>query len=138
MAGDHDLAQYCVSRKQWRVNILKVEQEALVWLKAAAHFGEALSSVARDAVSSFRRQPGLNSLTRIYRADVGEQAFAVLELVLPQENVPRTDCGYLHVRQQLRSHLAYQVLKRLRMIRPLPLTSRTHDSPSILVFKKNR
>jgi hypothetical protein len=49
----------------------------------------------------------------VYKQDVGAEAFAVLETVLPKTNVPRTDTNYIHVRQQLRSHVSYYVLKRL-------------------------
>lgn len=92
---------------------MEVEQETLVWLSAVSHFGAALTAIVDDAVSSFRRRPGLDSLTRIYKADVGAQAFTALELVLPKANVPNTQTSYLHIRQQLRSHVTYQVLKRL-------------------------
>jgi lipopolysaccharide biosynthesis regulator YciM len=92
---------------------LKVEQEATVWLCAAAHYREYLVSVVNDAVISYHRKPGLDSLTRIYEQDVGATAFAVLERALPKANVQRTDSSYIHVRQQLRSHVTVQVLKRL-------------------------
>ncbi|WP_220467433.1 hypothetical protein, partial [Pseudomonas mosselii] len=62
---------------------------------------------------SYRRRPGLDSLTRIYKQDVGAIAFAVLERVLPNASVPRTDSSYIPVRQQLRPHVNYHVLKRL-------------------------
>lgn len=92
---------------------MKVEQEALIWGRAAAHYGASLAAIANDAVSSFRRKPGLDSLTRIYKENVGEPAFAVLESVLPKAHVPRTDSDFIHVREQLRSHLNYHVLKGL-------------------------
>lgn len=92
---------------------LEVEQEALVWLSAVSHFGAALTAIVDNAVSSFRRKPGLDSLTRIYKTNVGAQAFTVLEFVVPKTNLPNAATSYLHIRQQLRSHLTYQVLKRL-------------------------
>ena len=66
-----------------------------------------------DAVTNYRRKPGLDSLTRVYKQDVGAEAFSVLETVLPSTNVPRTDSSYIPVRQRLRSHVSYHVLKRL-------------------------
>lgn len=66
-----------------------------------------------DAVTNYCRKPGLDSLTRVYKQDVGAEAFSVLETVLPSTNVPRTDSSYIHVRQQLRSQVIYHVLKRL-------------------------
>ncbi|MBK5012444.1 hypothetical protein IAE33_004304 [Pseudomonas sp. S60] len=92
---------------------MKVEQESTVWLCAAAHYREYLAAIVSDAVISYRREPGLDSLTRIYKQDVGAAAFAVLERVLPNANVPRTDSSYIHIRQQLRSHVSGHVLKRL-------------------------
>ncbi len=92
---------------------MEVEQEALVWSSAVSHFGAALTAIVADAVNSFRRKPGLDSLTRIYKTNVGAQAFISLELVLPKANVPDPQASYLHIRQQLRSHVTYQVLKRL-------------------------
>lgn len=92
---------------------MKVEQEAQVWVCATGHYRARLTSVVNDAVRSYRRKPGLDSLTRVYKQDVGAVAFAVLETVLPKTNVPRTDSSYIHVRQQLRSHVSYHVLKRL-------------------------
>jgi hypothetical protein len=93
--------------------VLKVEQEAQVWLCATEHYRAGLTSIVNDAVTSYRRKPGLDSLTRVYKQDVGAAVFGVLESVLPQTNVPRTDSNYIHVRQQLRSHVSYHVLKCL-------------------------
>ena len=92
---------------------MKVEQEAQVWLCAAEHYRDSLMAIVVDAVASYRRKPGLDSLTRIYKQDVGAVAFAVLERVLPSADLPRTDSSYIPVREQLRSHVIYQVLKRL-------------------------
>lgn len=107
------LIEYCLLIVIREGEALEVEQEALVWLSAVSHFGAALTAVVADAVSSFRRKPGLDSLTRIYKTNVGAQAFTSLELVLPTANVPNAQTSYLHIRQQLRSHVTYQVLKRL-------------------------
>ncbi len=84
-----------------------------MWVCAAAFYREALTSIVTDAVTNYRRKPGLDSLTRIYEQDVGAIAFAVLERALPHANVPRTDSSYIPVRQQLRLHVSYHVLKRL-------------------------
>ncbi|WP_117140655.1 hypothetical protein [Pseudomonas amygdali] len=92
---------------------LEVEQESLIWSCAAAHYHEYLSSVVSEAVVSYLRKPGLDSLTRIHKQDVGAAAFAVLERVLPRVDGLRTDSSYIHVRQQLRSHVSLHILKRL-------------------------
>lgn len=92
---------------------MKDDQEALIWPLAAAHYGASLTAIASDGVISFRRKPGLDSLTRIYKACVGEPAFAVLECVLPKANLPRSNSSFIHVREQLRSHLSYHLLKHL-------------------------
>lgn len=65
-----------------------------MWVCAAAFYREALTSIVTDAVTNYRRKPGLDSLTRIYEQDVGAIAFAVLERALPHANVPRTDSSY--------------------------------------------
>lgn len=92
---------------------MKVEKEPQAWLCSIGHYRACLTSIVSDAVTNYRRKPGLDSLTRVYKQDVGAETFAVLETVLPKTNVPRTDSCYIHVRQQLRSHVSYHVLKRL-------------------------
>ncbi|SDS62275.1 hypothetical protein SAMN04490210_3074 [Pseudomonas sp. bs2935] len=84
-----------------------------MWISAAAYYRDSLTSIVTDAVISYRRSPGLDSLTRIYELDVGAIAFAVLERVPPKASLPRTDSSYIPVRQRLRSHVSYHVLKRL-------------------------
>jgi hypothetical protein len=44
-------------------------------LSAVSHFGAALTVIAVDAVSIFRRELGLDSLIRIYKTNVGARAF---------------------------------------------------------------
>ncbi|HDS1794709.1 MULTISPECIES: hypothetical protein [Pseudomonas] len=113
LALKHALAEYCAPNESHESRALKVEQEAQVWTCAAAYYHDSLTSIVTDAVISYRRSPGLDSLTRIYKQDVGAIAFAVLERVLPSANVPCTDTSYIPVRQRLRSHVSYHVLKRL-------------------------
>lgn len=84
-----------------------------MWICAAAYYREFFTSIVTNAVTSYRRKPGMDSLTRIYKQDVGAIAFAVLDHVLPNANVPRVDSSYIPVRQRLRSHVSYHVLKRL-------------------------
>lgn len=107
------LAEYCARLRDTGVRELKIEQEAQIWQYAAAYYRESLISIVNDALSSFRRSPGLDSLSRIHQADVGASAFSVLHEVLPQTNTPRPDATFVHIRQQLRAHLSYHVLKRL-------------------------
>ena len=113
LALKHALAEYCAPNESHESRALKVEQEAQVWTCAAAYYHDSLTSIVTDAVISYRRSPGLDSSTRIYKQDVGAIAFAVLERVLPSANVPCTDTSYIPVRQRLRSHVSYHVLKRL-------------------------
>lgn len=113
MVLKHALAEYCAPTVRREDRKLKVDQEATVWLCAAARYGEHLSSIVGDAVNSYCRKPGLDGLTRIHKQDVGAAAFAVLARVLPSANVPCTDSSYIYVRQQLRSHVRVHVLKRL-------------------------
>ena len=103
---------------------MKVEQETQVWLCAAEHYRDSLMAIVGDAVASYRRKPGLDSFTRIYKQDVGAVAFAVLERVLPSADLPRTDSSYIPVREQLRSHVIYQLLKRLVEEEAVPLELR--------------
>jgi hypothetical protein len=113
LALNHALAEYCAPNESHESRALKVEQEAQVWICAAAYYRDSLTSIVTDAVISYRRSPGLDSLTRIYKLDVGAIAFAVLERVMPNASLPRTDSSYIPVRQRLRSHVSYHVLKRL-------------------------
>lgn len=92
-----------------------------MWLCAAEHYRDSLMAIVVDAVASYRRKPGLDSLTLIYKQDVGALAFAVLERVLPSADLPRTDSSYVPAREQLRSHVIYQVLKRLVEEKAVPV-----------------
>lgn len=89
---------------------MKVEQESQVWLCAAEHYRDFLTAIVGDAVASYRRKPGLGSLTRIYKQDIGAIAFAVLERVLPSADLPRTDSSYIPVREQFWSYVAQLAL----------------------------
>lgn len=92
---------------------MKVDQEALLWRRAEAHYGSLLGSMVKRAVASFRRRPGVNPLTRIHESDVGAGAFAVFTSVLPQAGVPPSTGRFIHIREQLRSHVNYYVLEKL-------------------------
>ena len=48
----------------------------------------SLMPLVSDAVASYRRKTGLDSLSRIYKKDIGTVAFAVIERVLPGTNQP--------------------------------------------------
>ena len=103
---------------------MKVEQYSLLWRCADSHYGSSLGSVLKDAVSTFRRRPGLNILTRIHRSDVGSPAFTTLNHVLGQSGLPPSDGFFIHVRQQLRSHINYHMLKQLVDAQAVPLELR--------------
>lgn len=92
---------------------MKVEQEAQIWQYAAARYDESLISIVAGALGSFRRAPGLDALTRIHKADIGALAFTVLHQALPKANSPWSDGSFVHIRQQLRTHLSYHILKQL-------------------------
>lgn len=77
-----------------------------------------------DAVASYRRKLGLDSLTRIYKQSIGAVTFAVLQRVLPNVDLPRLDSSYIPVREQLRSHVIYLVLKRLVEEKAVPVELR--------------
>lgn len=105
---------------------MKVELETLVWRHAVECYGACLISIVSDALASYRRKPGLDSWTRIYKQDVGAAVFSALRHVLPQTNLPRSDTVYIHVRQQLRTHVCYHVLKRLIADQHAPAELREH------------
>lgn len=93
---------------------MKVEQETKIWHCAAAHYGESLISIVNGALKSFRRVPGLDVLTRIHKADVGAPTFAILDLAIPKTGMPCSDGSFIHVREQLRSHLGLLLPHHLR------------------------
>lgn len=113
LALEHSLAEYCTSIRRYEGGVVEVEQEVQLWLCAATHYGADLAAVVSAATTSFRRKPGLDPLTRIYQANVGAHAFEVLKLTLPKQTVPPSDGNHIHVRQQLRNHLCYHLLKSL-------------------------
>lgn len=103
---------------------MRADQEALLWRRVEAHYGSQLEPMVKGAVASFRRRPGVNPLTRIHESDVGASAFAVFVAVLPQTGMPASNGKFIHIREQLRSHINYYVLEKLVSDQAEPLSLR--------------
>lgn len=100
---------------QWRRVNLDSGLEAQVWLAATQAYGVNLQSKLGQALSKFKRQPGLDDLTRVYPQAVGDRAFQALDSLL-SEGAPETGRSpgdFIEVRYRLRWHLVHYLQRCL-------------------------
>lgn len=88
---------------------MNTKAEARVWQLASEHYGNDLGDLVSAAIKSFKRSPGLDGLTRIYRRNIGEQALQVLIDALACHAAGRfhVEHGGIEIRVGLRSHLLW-------------------------------
>jgi len=82
--------------------------ERLVWLSACELFKDDFQSVLHAAVQSYKRQPGLDSLTRMHERHIGLVGLIALRSVLgayPRYSHDPGPATYVSVRSRLRTHL---------------------------------
>ncbi|MDD1963763.1 hypothetical protein NPS29_00360 [Pseudomonas putida] len=56
--------------------------ELVIWQLAAKVYGESLRKVIPEILSSYRREPGLDDLTRLFESSIGQDAFQILKVSL--------------------------------------------------------
>ncbi|NWF06703.1 hypothetical protein HX810_03315 [Pseudomonas salomonii] len=91
------------------------EVEFIVWRVAEVAYGDLLCGVLKQALQEFRREPGLDDLTRIYPTSVGRDSFEALASVLGKEEIGRlqNNSCHLEVRYRLRWHIVRYLQQRL-------------------------
>lgn len=90
--------------------------EKLMWEMAWKVYGDSLSGILREVLSSYKRSAGLDDLTRLYCSTAGHQVLPVLREALlgcwPDGNFGESEL-YVEIRSRLRSHLSQCLLRRL-------------------------
>lgn len=83
--------------------------ESFVWQLASECYGAGLNEHLTAAIKSFKRPPGLDSLTRVYARDIGQHGLHRLIDVLEREAKGRfhVEHGGVEIRLGLRSHLLW-------------------------------
>jgi len=90
------------------------ELEPELWRLAFTVYGQSLREIISEALDHYRRRPGYDDMTRIYRSNVGLEGFNILRESLPNE--PGYDEGsteFLNVRAHKRSYLHALLLRKL-------------------------
>jgi hypothetical protein len=91
--------------------------ERLVWLSACELLKDDFQSVLHVAVQSYKRQPGLDSLTRMHERHIGLVGLIALRSVLGAHRRYSHEAGgatYVSVRSRLRTHLQRHLQRHLQ------------------------
>jgi hypothetical protein len=89
--------------------------EVHIWMIAAKVYGASFPDLLNQAITQYKRAPGLDDLTRLHKATVGSEIFYTLKSVLADAasvGVPNHD-GYIEVRHRLRWHVLSYLQRRL-------------------------
>lgn len=54
---------------------LESDLEANIWMTAAKVYGASFPDLLNQAISQYKRVPGLDDLTRLHKATVGSEIF---------------------------------------------------------------
>lgn len=94
---------------------LESDLEVQVWLAATRAYGINLQSKLGQALSQFKRQPGLDDLTRVYPQALGDHAFQALDSLLSERapDAGRSLGDFIEVRYRLRWHLVHYLQRCL-------------------------
>lgn len=90
--------------------------EASTWTVAVHAYGPALQSLIEQVLAKYKRQPGLDDLTRLHVSTAGEEGLIALKYALSQRipEMSGCDCGnYLELRRRLRWHIVRHLQQRL-------------------------
>lgn len=88
--------------------------ELVIWQLAAKVYGESLRMVIYEVLSSYRREPGLDDLTRLFESSIGQDAFQILKASLADlgDDEGRHP-GVIELRYRKRWHLHLGLRRRL-------------------------
>lgn len=89
--------------------------ETAVWARAFERYGAQLGRMLDAAISSYKRTPGLESPSRLYAQDVGDEGLVALHSALLRSRVGRFYllCPGIEIRHSLRLHLVRCLRQRL-------------------------
>ncbi|OSR51211.1 hypothetical protein BV325_05038 [Pseudomonas syringae pv. actinidiae] len=95
-------------------SMLQTELELQIWSLAAQVYGPKLESFVSQALNHYRRRPGLDAPTRIYKTSMESSAFHALAraLIANDHSGLCLENGYIEMRSGLRWHLG----RRLQQI----------------------
>lgn len=87
------------------------ELEANVWRMVHSAFdAPSFVRLIEDAVDSYKRAPGLDSLARLHASDIGLQCVQVVRSVLECWGINAgLSLSYVEMRYRLKTHLTYQL-----------------------------
>lgn len=78
LASRGGLLEYCAKLKRREDAVRPPELEPELWRLAVAVYGQCLCGIVREALGRYRRRPGHDDMTRIYRSNVGLEGFSIL------------------------------------------------------------
>lgn len=87
--------------------------EASIWIAAVDAYGPALRSLIEQALAEYKREPGLDDLTRLHASTAGQDGLAALRYALSKQ-MPEMCSSDRGTYQELRRRLRWHVVRRLQ------------------------
>lgn len=86
-----------------------------VWVRATEYDGTDLEHILDSAISSYKRAPGLESPSRLYAQDLGNEGLEALHSALIRSRTSRFHVlnPGIEMRQSLRFHVLHYLRRRL-------------------------
>lgn len=94
---------------------LESDLEVNIWMIAAKVYGASFPALLHQAITQYKRAPGLDGLTRLHKATVGSEILDTLKSVLADATIVGASShdGYIEVRHRLRWHVVSYLQRRL-------------------------
>lgn len=96
-------------------SVLNTSVETAVWTRATERYGTDLGRILDSAITTYRRPPGLESPSRLYAQDIGEEGIDALRHALLRNRARQfhvLDPG-IEMRHSLRLHLVHCLRQHL-------------------------
>ncbi|AVI87160.1 hypothetical protein XJ28_27340 [Pseudomonas syringae pv. tomato] len=90
--------------------------KASMWTAAEQAYGPNLQSLIEQALAEYKRQPGLDDLTRLHASMAGQDGLIALRSALSKRMPEMSGCNrgnYLELRRRLRWHIVWHLQQRL-------------------------
>lgn len=96
-------------------SILNTSVETAVWTRATERYGADLGRILDSAISTYQRVPGLESPSRLYAQDIGEEGIDALHQALLRNRASQFHVlnSGIEMRHSLRLHLVYCLRQHL-------------------------
>jgi len=110
----HETVYTKIDLNDGAVQVCQRNMELLIWQLAAKVYGESLRKVIHEILSDYRREPGLDDLTRLFESSIGQNAFQTLRASLADlgDDEGRHP-GVIELRYRKRWHLHIGLRRRL-------------------------